>query len=90
MAKIWPSGLKRTISADVGKFMIDLSGVFALIPDSKDDRDCCARCSEYRLTTPLSAPTAKFVFEVASEHVIVPSPLENRSMQRRLFTSHLE
>lgn len=89
MAKIWPSELKETTSADVGKFIIDFKGAFARTPVNNEDRDCSLRCSEYRLTTPLSAPTAKFVFEAAKEDVIVPSPLENRSMHWRLLTSHL-
>ena len=72
------------------RFIIDLSGDFARIPDNNEDRDCCARYSEYRLTTPLSAPTAKFVFEAAKDDVMVPSPLEKRSMHWRLFTFQLK
>ena len=52
--------------------MIDLSGSFLL------------ECSEYKLTTPLSAPTAKYLDVAARDAVIVPSLLENRSMHRRL------
>ncbi len=45
--------------------------------------------SLYRLTTPLSAPTARTLEEDAMEEVMVPSWLWKRSMHLRLRMCHL-
>ena len=61
--------------------MIDFNGAL-LISEAET-------VSEYKFTTPLSAPIARFFEEVAIDDVIVPSLFGNLSTHLRLLISQL-
>mmetsp|Transcript_6459 Transcript_6459/g.14574 ORF Transcript_6459/g.14574 Transcript_6459/m.14574 type:complete len:215 (-) Transcript_6459:1303-1947(-) len=92
IARIWPSWLKHILSAEVVMFITDLMGVRSVAARERPrprTAEAALCLSLYRLTTPLSAPTARKLDDTAREEVMVPSSLWKRSTHLRLPICHL-